>query len=101
MECATVDACGFGRRAVHVDISRCAGLLCSIALLDSQAIEALVRASLKTASRENICTAVKRNRAPEKKKGLRRKACKPSNLLVGRTGFEPVTNGLKVRCSTS
>ena len=26
--------------------------------------------------------------------------CYPSRFLVGRTGFEPVTNGLKVRCST-
>lgn len=34
-----------------------------------------------------------------KKKGLAE--AKPLNLLVGRTGFEPVTNGLKVRCSTS
>jgi hypothetical protein len=25
----------------------------------------------------------------------------PEKILVGRTGFEPVTNGLKVRCSTS
>src|SRR5262249_2689728 len=25
----------------------------------------------------------------------------PAFRLVGRTGFEPVTNGLKVRCSTS
>jgi hypothetical protein len=38
---------------------------------------------------------------PEAKKGYMRIACSPSMSLVGRTGFEPVTNGLKVRCSTS
>jgi hypothetical protein len=37
----------------------------------------------------------------EKKKGYRPKHCNLFISLVGRTGFEPVTNGLKVRCSTS
>ena len=32
-------------------------------------------------------------------KGLHR--CKPLELLVGRVGIEPTTNGLRVRCSTN
>ena len=34
-------------------------------------------------------------------KGLASCEANPLIFLVGRTGFEPVTNGLKVRCSTS
>jgi hypothetical protein len=38
------------------------------------------------------------SRAPKKKRSpLLVTAC----ILVGRAGFEPATNGLKVRCSTS
>ncbi len=34
------------------------------------------------------------------KKGFQRNDWKPFSYLVGRTRFELVTNGLKVRCST-
>ena len=35
------------------------------------------------------------------KKGFRREYRKPLISLVGREGFEPSANGLKVRCSTA
>src|SRR5438067_1688906 len=43
-----------------------------------------------------VSLACRRNQ--EKRADL---AANPFIFLVGRTGFEPVTNGLKVRCSTS
>jgi hypothetical protein len=36
-----------------------------------------------------------------KKKALNHQLAKCLNLLVGRAGVEPTTNGLKVRCSTN
>jgi hypothetical protein len=35
------------------------------------------------------------------KKGLPLETCKPLFYMVGRQGFEPWTDGLRVHCSTS
>jgi hypothetical protein len=41
------------------------------------------------------------NLARNEKNGFQRKYRKPLIFLVGREGFEPSANGLKVRCSTA
>ena len=49
----------------------------------------------------SICYAFCVNLARNEKKGSWRKYQKPLIFLVGREGFEPSANGLKVRCSTA
>ena len=49
---------------------------------------------------ENVVSLVTFSSRPKEKKGLASSA-KPLISLVGRTRFELVTNGLKVRCSTN
>lgn len=71
--------CGVGGRSSSVFRSRCVGGVDRHGLAWPQ----------------NACAAPARDR--KRTKGYRRKACNPSIFLVGRTGFEPVTNGLKVR----
>jgi hypothetical protein len=45
------------------------------------------------------CLKAHRRHKKQKKKGLRLR--NPLFSLVGGAGFEPATNGLKVRCSTN
>jgi hypothetical protein len=71
-----------------------------IAMMEFAATPALTRMEAIDALNHH-CNSLKprRNTKCENEKGLH--LCKPFNFLVGRAGFEPATNGLKVRCSTS
>ncbi len=49
----------------------------------------------------NLCVGLKAVLAAEKQKAQSEDWAKCLIYLVGRAGFEPATNGLKVRCSTN
>ena len=71
-----------------------------VSVAHSQNLQYETRHNDRTIQREVTKRTARKEFRTQNEKGVSQRLT-PFNILVGRAGFEPATNGLKVRCSTN